>query len=557
MLITNILQEGSRANDLDNANNWLLTKRFFLFDTLSGIPEGQYPNGKPTTVQYAKTMELIIKLDETNNEKISLPVLKINYRARSTSTIEQGGDLARSQVSFSTSYDQNTIKFNKNLHIVFYVWLVIMVLTVFIITYFEFHRPNILSQNDMFCQAALIKVLINTFDLFAKFFFWFIFGATGWIFVFFKLQDRVYTFMPPLEDYVQNYKQYDVIFGIVCATKVISMVFNIYFGQCQLELFMIDWERPKLHIHNFISTGKDNNDDGARSKFDVNAWRHLFLINEFHELQTHRIISSEVLLIAYALIMEGIGVINWTNHDPNLVIHDEPSPRNFTLFFFITACVIYGLGILYLIFRALLSLCGVTYKKTEFVDLCSVCNISFLMFDENLHGYYIHGRSPYGQAEISVEELRKALLYESQGRAQIRGIEEGDENNEDLQTYEIYLPAPIMKTFKTDYLKEVNSAISQAQLSNNQLGQNVALAIKVEDAIPKNIELEKLDIIRKVMNKIMINYVEQVKSEPNKFVQDRPAIERLLNKSPFLPTDDKNYPIMFRDRDASFTNFFL
>jgi len=132
-------------------------------------------------------MELIIKLDETNNEKISLPVLKINYRARSTSTIEQGGDLARSQVSFSTSYDQNTIKFNKNLHIVFYVWLVIMVLTVFIITYFEFHRPNILSQNDMFCQAALIKVLINTFDLFAKFFFWFIFGATGWIFVFFKL----------------------------------------------------------------------------------------------------------------------------------------------------------------------------------------------------------------------------------------------------------------------------------------------------------------------------------------------------------------------------------
>lgn len=85
----------------------------------------------------------------------------------------------------------------------------------------------------------------------------------------------------------------------------------------------------------------------------------------------------------------------------------------------------------------------------------------------------------------------------------------------------------------------------------------MALAIKVEDAIPKNIELEKLDIIRKVMNKIMINYVEQVKSEPNKFVQDRPAIERLLNKSPFQPTDEKNYPIMFRDRDASFTNFFL
>ena len=33
----------------------------------------------------------------------------------------------------------------------------------------------------------------------------------------------------------------------------------------------------------------------------------------------------------------------------------------------------------------------------EFVDLCSVCNVSIFIFDETLHGYYIHGMNPMGQ----------------------------------------------------------------------------------------------------------------------------------------------------------------
>ena len=56
-------------------------------------------------------------------------------------------------------------------------------------------------------------------------------------------------------------------------------------------------------------------------------------------------------------------------------------------------------------------------KVEDMVDLCSVCNISMLMFDNSFHGYYVHGRSPYGQAEVSSEILRKALEYESSGKA--------------------------------------------------------------------------------------------------------------------------------------------
>jgi hypothetical protein len=60
----------------------------------------------------------------------------------------------------------------------------------------------------------------------------------------------------------------------------------------------------------------------------------------------------------------------------------------------------------------------VPLKTEELTDLCSICNISVLLFDNSFHGYYIHGRSPYGQAEVSSEILRKALEYEESGKAQ-------------------------------------------------------------------------------------------------------------------------------------------
>lgn len=34
-----------------------------MFDTVSGIPQNQYPNGKPIVVRYPKRMTLVIVLD--------------------------------------------------------------------------------------------------------------------------------------------------------------------------------------------------------------------------------------------------------------------------------------------------------------------------------------------------------------------------------------------------------------------------------------------------------------------------------------------------------------
>lgn len=45
----------------------------------------------------------------------------------------------------------------------------------------------------------------------------------------------------------------------------------------------------------------------------------------------------------------------------------------------------------------------------DFVDLCAISNISLIIFDEALHGYYIHGMNPFGQAEGSLQYIESVF----------------------------------------------------------------------------------------------------------------------------------------------------
>lgn len=148
--------------------------------------------------------------------------------------------------------------------------------------------------------------------------------------------------------------------------------------------------------------------------YGVNAWRSLLVLNEFNELQTYKIISVEFTLIAYAFFMEGLGWKYLSTFSPSLDTTATNSPQNYVINFFVTAILIYLIGIAQYIFRYLIKLWR-PLPVEEFTDLCAICNISVVMFDGDFHGYYIHGRSPYGQAEVSASDLTKALEYESLG----------------------------------------------------------------------------------------------------------------------------------------------
>ena len=62
-------------------------------------------------------------------------------------------------------------------------------------------------------------------------------------------------------------------------------------------------------------------------------------------------------------------------------------------------------------------------KIINFIDLCSVSNISVFILDEDQHGYYIHGRSPHGTTDVNMRDMVMNLERESRALSGTRGLE--------------------------------------------------------------------------------------------------------------------------------------
>ena len=73
--------QGLSINEGPYSESWRFTRRFFIYDTLSGIDQvNGYTNGTlPTIIRWASTIKMKITLDPTANERIYSPYLEITY----------------------------------------------------------------------------------------------------------------------------------------------------------------------------------------------------------------------------------------------------------------------------------------------------------------------------------------------------------------------------------------------------------------------------------------------------------------------------------------------
>ncbi len=85
----------------------------------------------------------------------------------------------------------------------------------------------------------------------------------------------------------------------------------------------------------------------------------------------------------------------------------------------------------------------VSDKIVNFIDLCSVSNISVFILDQNQHGYYIHGRSPHGLTDVNMKQVIMNLHREENQMIGTRGLQ----NNSSEQIFIM----KINKSFKKQY----------------------------------------------------------------------------------------------------------
>ena len=178
-------------------------------------------------MRYPKEIVLEVELDLNNEEMIYLPYLRINYRERTSTYILQNS--AYAEIEFGTYYKSSTVKFWETAMIIFYCILVLLVLIVLIKMQVLMSNPLVSSdQGDSF-RTGVIAFVVYVLDFFSTLYFWYLFFMIGYWFVFYKLQERVFLFVPTNETYWTNFEQYDWLFAWVAGSKLVSILFKVYF----------------------------------------------------------------------------------------------------------------------------------------------------------------------------------------------------------------------------------------------------------------------------------------------------------------------------------------
>lgn len=127
----------------------------------------------------------------------------------------------------------------------------------------------------------------------------------------------------------------------------------------------------------------------------------------------------------FAFFIKALGWEYLAEANPDMKATDNTLiPVNYVLKFFLSAFIFLCIMAVQYILEALNSYAS-SLKFQEFMDLCSVSNISLLIMDENFHGYYIHGKSPWGKSDLVLSELKQNLDSEQVGMQRDRTINTG------------------------------------------------------------------------------------------------------------------------------------
>ncbi len=159
---------------------------------------------------------------------------------------------------------------------------------------------------------------------------------------------------------------YIVFINCLCWGQTIYVIYIIY-RQCKIDIFLVDWERPKS------------------LSGDVSMWRTVLVANEFNKLQYSRRNSIEVNLVLLLFFLNQSFGSSHVQEKSNIVLLFA---QNCLLWFLVSSAQYLFRYLLYDRYYS-------EPKGQRFIDLCTLAKISMFIMDDRYHGFYLHCRSPY------------------------------------------------------------------------------------------------------------------------------------------------------------------
>ncbi len=506
----------------------------FIFFDATQIQSGKTSSGNLGILRYAKSIVLQNTIQLSQPNKIYPPKLIIEYaeiELKPPTNPRSGQSQAKDDLTtfllFRAEYTMNTKQFWARIKTVL-GFISAMSIVICILRIYHWVARNKSPVEDRAAALNTVELMSQSILIFchtvSMIGFPFIFTICLFFFIFFKLQEDIFIMLPSDLEYYgidNEYFFFSVSIHIIFWFETIYILYLIY-KQCNVNIFFIDWERPKDRFS------------------EVSSWRMIMVINEWNKLQCKRNISIEFNLLAIAFFMIGLDMYGKTSSSqPDFESHPN-SNINIVLRFASNSFFFLLLSLIQLVWRRFLERFVKEAKVQRFVDLSTVAKISLFITDERFHGYYLHCRSPYEQADCSMEEICQQISKEEKYIIHDRGLH-APNAPPDCQSYEFIMTSIFVKQLERGFAmrdhherKSRNSSSSSSLHRQPNEIHNDALTTTNENGRDNN-DLERTSLIRREISEFLKSFIDQSPYPSTDglvyMVRERQFVERIFGVS--------------------------
>nr|XP_033788678.1 meckelin [Geotrypetes seraphini] len=496
-------------------NNWLLTRRMLLVDTLSGQENGL--GSLPRVIRIASEISICISLvPNTYKGLIYSPLITVTY----TDIQLQNSNTQNVRVSFSVSYEMNQSEAQIQTDIALGVLGGLAVLSSILKTVSWKRRIG----SPMIDLQTVVKFLMFYAGDLGNVFFLVTLGTGLYWLIFFKAQQFVSVVLP-LPDEEKSFVTY---VGCAFALKALQFLHQLT-SQLSIDIFFIDWERPKGKVFKSVE-----GEGGIKSSATpVSIWRTYFIANEWNDIQTVRKINPLFQVLSVLFFLEVVGFANLTLMDPSSSLTRNSAsyiaPWSCILRYGVSTTLWLAIGLFQIIFFTVFYERFIEDKIRQFVDLCSMCNISVFLLSHRCFGYYIHGRSVHGHADTNMEEMNMNLKREAENMCSQRGLLP----NTDIQTFQVSISTKTRLQYD-----RIHEALTRRSGPARFLESS-------------STTFEQSTKAYHTMNKFLSSFIDHAHKDMDYFVKDKLLLERILGMELLEPIDKS---IFYNDEAHSFSD---
>ncbi|XP_055019788.1 meckelin [Boleophthalmus pectinirostris] len=515
--LVNNQQYNGRFINQESIRNWYLSRRLFLVDTLSG--RDKILSSNPKVIRVVQSLKIKFQLvPRTQEGQVFPPLITVTYNDVPITDINTQKVTTSFSVEYEMDQSESNLKMNTALGVLGGVAILYSLLKTV-----SWKRRIASSLID---AGTVFKFLLFYAGDLANVFFVVTVGTALYWLIFYKAQRFVSVLLPlPAQE-----EQFVTYISCAFALKGVQF-FHKLILQLSVDMFLIDWERPRN------KTGTKTIQAGGEVKRDpapVSIWRTYFVANEWNEIQTIRKICPTFQIMAVLFFLEVVGFSNLALRDPSPLLERPPEAYtpsySLILRYGVTTALWLCIGLLQVIFFTLFYECFVEDKIRQFVDLCSISNISVLLLSHRCFGYYIHGRSVHGHADTNMEEMNNNLKREGESLCGQRGLLP----NTDTQTFQISLAIPLRSQY--DRIREpLNRRYRPARLLDSSSGNH----------------FEQCTRAYNTMNHFLGAVINHAHPALDYIVRDKLMLERVIGME-FLEPNDKS--IFYTDEAHSFSD---